>query len=133
MAAESGDWRNLAERMDDRRAELGMTWDEVAAAGGISVATLRRVRRGAPVTADNVVKIERGLKWPAGSVRSALAAAEAGMPTDPVSRARRASIIAATPEQLAEMYQLIDEVMGPERAREFLQGALELRAAHRPE
>jgi hypothetical protein len=50
---------------------------------------------------------------------------------DPTSRARRASIIAATPEQLAEMYQLVEEVLGIEQAAEFLKGALELRDAHR--
>jgi hypothetical protein len=118
--------------MDRRRAELGLTWDEVAAAGGTSVATLRRVRRGATITSDNIVAIERGLQWRSDSVRRVLADGEPTplgqphLPMDPTSRATRARIATATPEELVEMRQLIEDVMGADSANEFLRRAIKL-------
>lgn len=139
MPTGSGDWRRLADRMDLRRAELGLNWDEVAAAGRISVATLRRVRGGATITRDNEVAIERGLRWTSGSVGSVLAGGEAtpldggpALPMDATSRETRARVLTATPEQIVEMRQLIEDVMGAETANEFLRRALALRTPPPP-
>lgn len=67
--------RRLARLMDLRRAELDhLEWKEVAARGGTSVATLRRIRNSdAEITADNEVAIEDGLDWQRGSVAAILA------------------------------------------------------------
>jgi hypothetical protein len=111
-----------------------MIWDEVAAAGGISVATLRRVRKGATLTTDNKVAIERGLRWAANSVDRILVGGDPELlggsrPTDPSGRTARVDIVNATPEQLVEMRQVVEDVMGAEAADEFLRRALKLRAA----
>jgi hypothetical protein len=138
MPTESGDWRRLAEYMDRRRAELGMNWDDVAAAGGTSVATLRRVRRGATLTNDNIVAIERGLRWGSDSVRRILAGGEP-TPLDgrqtagAAARATRASIANATPEQIAATRQFIEETLGPDEADKFLRRAIELQRSTRDE
>lgn len=74
--------KHLATAMNRRRASLHTTWDEVARRGGISVATLRRVRNGNdPITIDTVIAIERGLNWDEGHVDAILT----GAPTPPTS------------------------------------------------
>jgi transcriptional regulator with XRE-family HTH domain len=69
--------------MNRRRAELGITWDEVAQRGGISVAWLRKIRKGqADITTDMKYAIQRGLAWPDGQVDGALAGSPTGF--DPI-------------------------------------------------
>lgn len=65
--------RQLADAMNRRRAELRTTWDKVARRGGVSVATLRRARRGSDdLTLDTIVAIEMGLDWEPGYVEEVL-------------------------------------------------------------
>ncbi|UKD55098.1 hypothetical protein L3Q65_45845 [Amycolatopsis sp. FU40] len=68
--------------MDDRRGELDMTWDEVAAAARISVGNLYRIASdpGAAQRMRSTSKkgIERALLWESGSVDTV---AEGGEPT----------------------------------------------------
>jgi hypothetical protein len=56
--------KRLAEAMEDRREELGLRWQDVAAAGGVSLKTLHSARTGdsgiAPLTRHG---IEVGLQW----------------------------------------------------------------------
>lgn len=55
--------------MDQRRAELRMTWDDVAEAAGIkSRVTLWNVRRGGRMNTTTRVGIEQALRWKAGSL-----------------------------------------------------------------
>ena len=71
--------QELADLMDARRQELGLTWDEVAAGADMSREGLRRVREGGrnmrPLTKSG---IERALSWTPGSVDAIL---EGGEPT----------------------------------------------------
>lgn len=78
--------------MEDRRIELGMSWADVADGARISIAHLRRIRTGhATLTPLAARKIEKGLRWKAGSVRDILAggkgrgleARETGGPAEP--------------------------------------------------
>jgi transcriptional regulator with XRE-family HTH domain len=72
MDAESAD-RNLEDAMNDRRIELGVRWEEVARRGGLSVAQLRRFRKGiGPRTPDTTRAVERALTWDSGHVASIL-------------------------------------------------------------
>lgn len=66
--------KQLAEAMESRRVELGITWRAVAEVGGTTVETLRTVRAGSneptPLTRR---AIEKGLQWPKGRVAAFLA------------------------------------------------------------
>ena len=68
----------LAEKMEERRLELRLTWREVAEAGEISYEVVRNVRNGrgtgiAPLTKRG---IDTALQWEAGSVDGVLAGGE---------------------------------------------------------
>lgn len=66
----------LAAAMNRRRAALHIKWDEVARRGGISIATLRRARKGeGPLTLDTCIAIDRGLSWEEGHTEAILAGA----------------------------------------------------------
>lgn len=136
MPTEPGDWRRLAERMDYRRAELMMTWDDVAGTGGISVATLRRVRRGAPVTIDNALAIERGLRWASDSVRRVLAGGEpeardvaTASPSPRRQQESRSFIVGLTRDELVRLADIYAEAFGEQAAEAFLLRAAEIRHA----
>jgi hypothetical protein len=59
----------LADYMEDRRLELGLTWKEVAAAARLSYEVIRLIRTGPggirPLTAR---KLDTGLQWERKSV-----------------------------------------------------------------
>lgn len=71
MASEKSELGRLAlgVRMDERRQDLGLTWDQVAVQAKIHRETLRTIRRGTgdlrPLTKRG---IENALRWTAGSV-----------------------------------------------------------------
>jgi len=69
--------QRLAGRMEDRRIELRLRWQDVAEAGGLSLKTLHSVRTGsagiAPLTERG---IDQGLQWESGSVRSIIGGGE---------------------------------------------------------
>lgn len=59
----------LAERMDDQRAELGLTWRELAALAKISYEGLRSVRNGSgSIPKLTRRKLEAALRWPTGEI-----------------------------------------------------------------
>jgi transcriptional regulator with XRE-family HTH domain len=65
--------RDLADEMNRRRAQLRLTWDQVAARAGISIATLRRLRNGDdPVSLDTMIGIDSALEWAPGYVEARL-------------------------------------------------------------
>lgn len=66
--------KRLAEAMEARRDQLGITWRQVAAAGGTTYETLRAVRQGTnEITPPTRRAIEAGLHWPGGYVDAILA------------------------------------------------------------
>lgn len=65
--------RELADEMNRQRANLRLTWDQVAQRADISVATLRRLRNSDdPVTLDTMIGIDRALEWESGHVEARL-------------------------------------------------------------
>ena len=62
--------------MDDRRNELDMTWDDVAAASGLSRQTLYDIRKGntsySRMRSSTKRKIEQALQWQRGDVDAAI-------------------------------------------------------------
>ena len=66
--------QRLAELMDARRLELGLRWQDVAAAGDVSIKTLYSVRTGhSAVPRLTARKVDKGLHWEPGSVERVLA------------------------------------------------------------
>lgn len=127
----------LAALMNKRRLQLGMRWREVAQRAGMTEQNLIKIRKGTiSVTEDAAAGIERALRWQPGSVFAILAGDDpvprsSGLPMDPDSRMHRATILNATPEQLVEMRQVVEDVLGGAVANDFLMRALELRAEKR--
>lgn len=68
------DWNALAAAIRERRDELGLTQEQVAARGGPSTATLRLLE-GALQTSyrhRTYVDLDRALGWPSGHARAVL-------------------------------------------------------------
>lgn len=90
--------RRLTTAMDERRDQLGLTWRQVAAAGGLSYETVRvarKVRRDMPPRTRR--GIERGLQWPSGAIDRILTGEPA--PTDtPPARPHMTVVDGGTPD-----------------------------------
>jgi len=73
MSDENDYRRDLARRMEERRVELRLYWEDVARAGGVSLRALHSARNGdreiRPLTQRG---IEDGLQWPAGYIYAVL-------------------------------------------------------------
>jgi len=73
MQKQSPQRRRLAELMEQRRLELGLTWQQVADAGDVSVRSIHAARTGTadirPLTARG---ISTGLRWAPDSVKKIL-------------------------------------------------------------
>jgi transcriptional regulator with XRE-family HTH domain len=114
----------LAAAMNRRRLDLGIRWREVAQRAGMTEQNLIKIRKGVTnLTEDAGAAIERALRWQAGSVAAVI------MGDEPVEshapdRPTRPGIENATPEQLVEMRQIVEDVMGPDAADEFLRKAI---------
>lgn len=87
--------KRLADAMDERRIELGLTWREVAQRGRISPETVRAARNGTsnipPLTAK---ALEEGLAWRRGTIEALLsdepvAAPAAATAPNPASESER--------------------------------------------
>lgn len=86
----------LAERMDDRRTELGLTWREVATLAKMTYEGLRSVRNGSSgIPKLTRRKLEAALQWPTGEIDRILERATAG--------AASAIPIEFTPEELQQL------------------------------
>ena len=73
MAVEQ-DWQRLAKCVRDRRGDLGLTQEEVSAAGGPSTPSLRVIERGqqSRYKPASLRRLENALQWQRGSVRAIL-------------------------------------------------------------
>ncbi len=75
--AEGASDTELGRYMDDRRNDLGLTWDDVANACGLSRQTLYDIRNGNTdyrrMRSSTKRKIEKALQWEHGGVDAAIA------------------------------------------------------------
>lgn len=78
MARLTGDLQHLARYVADRRGELGLTQQQVQAAGGPSVATQSLIEAGTRQSIQTILagRLEKALRWETGSVRAILAGGE---------------------------------------------------------
>lgn len=74
VMATTDDWRRLARLVRDRRGDLGMTQEEVTAAGGPSNSTVRLIEgaRRPGYRPATLRALERALRWERGSARAVL-------------------------------------------------------------
>ena len=73
MPARPPSRQRLADLMERRRLDLGLTWREVAEAGNISYEVIRAIRNGnSQIRPLSQHGIEVGLRWAGGSVQSVL-------------------------------------------------------------
>ena len=93
----------LAELMEQRMADLRLTWREVAETGDISYEALRAARNGSgDIRRNTQAGIEAGLRWERGSVARILAGGDpvplggavVTLPPAAVPRARLAEVLA---------------------------------------
>lgn len=66
----------VADIVEQRRLDLGLSVAAVARKAGINNVTWRRVENGAPILAHNLAKVEKALCWPAGYLSSVLSGDE---------------------------------------------------------
>lgn len=138
------DWTRLAEAARDRRNELGLTQEDVTAAGGPSTSTMRLIEGALQDGYTPVIlrRLETALRWAPGSARALLTAGdpvplpgESRLPSPPVlsggavfpapavtAAARRAP--AAAPAGVrAHLYAALAAVNAPLRERVLAEAA----------
>jgi hypothetical protein len=106
------DWKRLATYVTKRREELTLTQAGVEAAGGPSIASMRRIEDGEQTnyTSALLVKLERALQWGRGSADKILAGGEPDLLSNGAAR------LSAPPVSTQEAERLIDESdLPPER------------------
>lgn len=119
---EDVDRRRLEEGMDERRAELGLRWREVAAAAGLTYEGLRGVRKGpSKIPAFTRRGLERALKWSTGQVDRMLG--EGDSLSDPTDD----EIIAMTHRQVLTHERKIAAAHGEQAAEDWLYHAVIVR------
>jgi hypothetical protein len=111
MDRNTEDWQRLAEHVVSRRVSLGLTQQDVRAAGGPSTATMRLIEGALQTTYKDMVigRLEKALNWGPGSVRSILAGGDptplhATVRPDPIAAAARIPAVRqdASPAQIAQ-------------------------------
>ena len=109
----------LAELMEQRMADLRLTWREVAETGDISYEALRAARNGSgDIRRNTQAGIEAGLRWERGSVARILAGGDpvplggavVTLPPAAVPRARLAEVLALHRDE-SDVFPQMDEEM----------------------
>jgi transcriptional regulator with XRE-family HTH domain len=132
--------------MNTRRLELGgMRWVVVADRAGMSVQNLLRIRKGQiAVTAEARLQIGKGLEIEPDSITDVIDGVATKLrpvvapPSLGEVRNAQARILAATPEQLVEMMELVEHAYAREfpvdiaraKARTWLSDAMRIREQH---
>jgi hypothetical protein len=117
------DWDRLAEFTRERRVDLGMTQEDVRAAGGPSTATMRLIEGAlqSGYQPSTLRDLEKVLRWERGSVNAILSGGDpvpAGPALAPATRPTGVRVIdeAATDAELAPfIWQIEREVEEAER------------------
>jgi transcriptional regulator with XRE-family HTH domain len=80
--------QHLAALMEQRKDELGLSWEQIADRGGISRETMQQVRLGSSQMRYRTKRaVERGLAWPERFVDDVLDQRTRELSDQPVSRA----------------------------------------------
>ena len=76
MGNPNGAKRDVTWWIDDRRSDLGMTWDDLAGEAGVSTETLRLASDRPHMRTTSKRKIEKALRWQRGSIDAIRAGGE---------------------------------------------------------
>src|SRR5581483_4729437 len=115
MADKADNRRRLAKFMRDRQSELGIEWNQVAEAGGISYEAVRAVREGeGEPRAKTKLGIDVGLRWQPGSVQRILDGGEpAPQDIDSVRHLPGRPDAEPVPQKWIPVLQADEDVIGP--------------------
>lgn len=124
--ATSSDWQRLAALVSERRGDLGLTQEDVRAAGGPSTATQRLIEGGHQSRYQSIIlaRLETALGWQRGSVRRILAggvpalAPDALVPAPPLT-APQPPAGPASPDDADAMENAVIVAATPRREREI--------------
>lgn len=138
--AEDAPDTELGRHMDDRRNDLGMTWDDIARLSGLSRQTLYDIRKGNTdlrrMRSSTKRKIETAFKWERGTVERAvldgIPPAPAAEPTGPVAIYAALEELGWSAEDEAE-FQSWKRVLGTGRMKLSLEKYLEMKAEFQDE
>jgi hypothetical protein len=97
--ATGSDWQRLGELVSERRADLGLTQEDLRAAGGPSTATQRLIEGGRQdrYQPSILAREERALQWERGSVRRILAGGDP-TPASPAAKGLRLPALILPPD-----------------------------------
>ena len=128
MPTQPEERQELAARMDERRLELGMRWQDVATAGDVSLRAINNARTGdreiRPLTRHG---IEKGLRWPPGTIERILSGTPGAAGAAPEAAAGPGL---ASPEDDALRQIMDDERLPVEMRRAFVALARAMRQAN---
>lgn len=108
--------QRLGDQMNERRLDLGLTWDQVASDAKIHRETLRQIRRGTSELRGLTKRgIERALHWEPGSIDLILAGGS------PVPTGETTPVRQETPEQRLDRLYREWKALDPDGLRERLE------------
>lgn len=96
MTADAAALGRLGQEVDKRVRLLGLDYVDVARAGGFSVETLSKIRKGQQAKGSTYRGLERALRWAAGSVDEILAG---GLPRELDESGTAVHVAAAPPDE----------------------------------
>lgn len=98
-------WSLVAEAVDERRRQLGMTWRQVADAGGPSEQTMQKLRhQGVPIGEVTQTRLCRALGWEPDGIARLLVGAE------PVEAVRQSESLDERLDRVADALEALREV-----------------------
>ena len=122
------DWQRLGGLVGERRGDLGLTQEDVRAAGGPSTATQRLIEGGHQSRYQPVIlsRLESALGWQRGSVRRILAGGDPVLANPEPAPVTAAGAVALPPAAATSSATAADEVtravvvaaIGPRRVRQ---------------
>jgi transcriptional regulator with XRE-family HTH domain len=124
----------LVNLIGPRRKAMRLSMQRAADTAGVHRLTWSAWEKGRAVPEEyNHAGIEAALQLPAGAVAAVIAGAPIDVPQHqpPAGKVRegRPGIENASPEQLVQMRQVVEDVMGPAAADEFLRKAIARRSS----
>lgn len=130
VGMEPNNWERLGEAIRARRAQLGLTQQDVSRSGGPSDFTLSAIEQGTPRTYHQRTKmaLERVLRWKSGAVESILAGEDpAGweLPGTPVAEKPAVPTTSARDRAVAALLDYAGTLDNPSEVLTFVRRLME--------
>jgi transcriptional regulator with XRE-family HTH domain len=109
-------WEHVGQQVDRRITELGMTKAAVARRAGVDTSTLWKVRtgRGDEVSERTVERIDKALRWPAGTIKAVRQGQDppTAVLTDPDRLDRLEDELADLTQRLEDVARMLERGLG---------------------